>query len=288
MMLKFSPGTKRKQALLMRLGELTGFQPIAFAAPAGVFQCGDYLIDAQGNLTVEAEQADAQVLSRLLSEGMIGQGEVMLMQEHLNKRMVSFQALQDDITVYVGFPVPLAYFHGTGLRNLLYLIDSKEALLNQATDGCFHVPAGLMRAMQDDSCTYGTANFRRMLKAYACKHSERLKGIIITETHVIFTGFGKQATKEQMEAYAYLFLRMSAQAIWQKRIVRKKVAMQNEKYALRNWMVQMGMCGKEYRVARKVLLRKMDGVTTYATEEKARAARKKVHPCKTHKEGRKK
>lgn len=307
MMLKFEPGTQKKQALVTRLGELTGYQPIAYSAPRGAFQCGDYLVDGDGKLTVEAEQADAQVLSLLLSEGMIGQGEVLLMQEHLWKRMHRTLAVREDgltdATVLTGATVqtdagvgrneevstevslPLMYFSGTALRNLLYLMACKEPLLNKATDGCFHVPEGLLWAMQDDSCTYGTANFRRMLVAYEQANPATLVGLTITETHVIFTGIGKHATKEQRTAYTSLLLCMSAQAIHQRRIVRKPVDLRNEKYAMRNWMACMGMCGKEYQAVRRLLLKKMDGVTTYATAEKARAAREKVRKCR---KGRKK
>lgn len=301
MMLKFEPGTQKKQALVTRLGELTGYQPIAYSAPRGAFQCGDYLVDGDGRLTVEAEQADAQVLSLLLSEGMIGQGEVLLMQEHLWKRMHRTLAARGDgltdATVLTDAGVgrneeastevslPLMYFSGTALRNLLYLMACKEPLLNKATDGCFHVPEGLLRAMQDDSCTYGTANFRRMLVAYEQANPATLVGLTITETHVIFTGIGKHATKEQRTAYTSLLLCMSAQAIHQRRIVRKAIDLRNEKYAMRNWMACMGMCGKEYQAVRRLLLKKMDGVTTYATAEKARAAREKVRKCR---KGRKK
>lgn len=301
MMLKFEPGTQKKQALVTRLGELTGYQPIAYSAPRGAFQCGDYLVDGDGRLTVEAEQADAQVLSLLLSEGMIGQGEVLLMQEHLWKRMHRTLAARGDgltdATVLTDAGVgrneeastevslPLMYFSGTALRNLLYLMACKEPLLNKATDGCFHVPEGLLRAMQDASCTYGTANFRRMLVAYEQANPATLVGLTITETHVIFTGIGKHATKEQRTAYTSLLLCMSAQAIHQRRIVRKAIDLRNEKYAMRNWMACMGMCGKEYQAVRRLLLKKMDGVTTYATAEKARAAREKVRKCR---KGRKK
>lgn len=312
MMLKFEPGTQKKQALVTRLGELTGYQPIAYSAPRGAFQCGDYLVDGDGRLTVEAEQADAQVLSLLLSEGMIGQGEVLLMQEHLWKRMhrtlaacrdgLSEATVQTEATVLTDATVqtdasvernaevslPLMYFSGTALRNLLYLMACKEPLLNKATDGCFHVPEGLLRAMQDDSCTYGTANFRRMLMAYEQANPAALVGLTITETHVIFTGMGKHATKEQRTAYTSLLLCMSAQAIHQRRIVRKQIDLRNEKYAMRNWMACMGMCGKKYQAVRRLLLKKMDGVTTYATAEKARAAREKLRKCPKCRKGRKK
>ena len=39
--------------------------------------------------------------------------------------------------------------------------------------------------------------------------------------------------------------------------------MTNEKYAMKNWLVNMGFIGDEFKTARKVLLRRLNGDTAY-------------------------
>ena len=70
-MLQFKKNTEERKTLATRLGELTGIHPVYTRAPHYAYQIGDYWIDRDGNLTVEEDKADMEVLETLLGEGMI-------------------------------------------------------------------------------------------------------------------------------------------------------------------------------------------------------------------------
>ena len=76
-MLKFNRNTEERKTIAARLGELTGMQPFYTRAPRYAYEVGPYTIDRDGDLFVDEEQADADILTALMNEGLITGGEVV-------------------------------------------------------------------------------------------------------------------------------------------------------------------------------------------------------------------
>jgi len=74
-MLKFELNVAERKTLANRMEDLTGAHPVYTRAPLYAYEVGDYTIDRDGNLLVEAEKADADLLTTLLNEGLIRGGE---------------------------------------------------------------------------------------------------------------------------------------------------------------------------------------------------------------------
>jgi len=74
-MLKFELNIENRKDLAKRMEELTGIHPYYTRAPLYAYDIGAYTIDREGNLLVEPENADAEVLTTLLNEGLIRGGE---------------------------------------------------------------------------------------------------------------------------------------------------------------------------------------------------------------------
>ena len=74
-MLKFELNVAERKTLANRMEDLTGVHPVYTRAPLYAYEIGDYTIDRDGNLLVEAEKADADLLTTLLNEGLIRGGE---------------------------------------------------------------------------------------------------------------------------------------------------------------------------------------------------------------------
>ena len=74
-MLKFELNVAERKTLVNRMEDLTGVHPAYTRAPLYAYEIGDYTIDRDGNLLVEAEKADADLLTALLNEGLIRGGE---------------------------------------------------------------------------------------------------------------------------------------------------------------------------------------------------------------------
>lgn len=63
----------------------------------------------------------------------------------------------------------------------------------------------------------------------------------------------------KMKAYIQLCLAMSEMAKTAKTISPKKQQAENEKFAMRTWMIRMGMVGDEFKTAREHLIKKLSG-----------------------------
>lgn len=74
-MLKFELNVAERKTLARRMEELTGIHPYYTKAPLYAYDIGDYTIDRDGNLLVEPENADAELLTSLLNEGLIRNAE---------------------------------------------------------------------------------------------------------------------------------------------------------------------------------------------------------------------
>lgn len=161
-------------------------------------------------------------------------------------------------TGYVGLSIAtlLSQHHhnGVSLRNLVNLIYSRGELISKATDGIFLADKGLVDALKDDSCTYAVANFIHAVKEYEEQHGASLEGLTITDEKVTFTGFPTAPDYDHLTAFGHLAILMNQQAISQKRIQAKEVNDSNEKYALRTWLLRLGMNGPDFKQTRKILI----------------------------------
>ena len=69
---------------------------------------------------------------------------------------------------------------------------------------------------------------------------------------------------------------MNRMALEQKRIQAKTVDTTNEKYALRIWLLRIGLGGKEYKADRKRLMNHLSGHTAFRTPEAQEKAKRKA------------
>ena len=347
-MLKFNRNTEERKTVAARLGELTGMQPFYTRAPRYAYEVGPYTIDRDGDLFVDEDQADADVLTALMNEGLITGGEVVgdaderepdtepdgmqeareiqdgageseeiedpestefdmtgsdsISDEDASEESVSEEpqsdgpdteetdhaapedpedtdgdaAGEEPLDMNMNFEIPLGAHTGATLRNLVNLIYSRGPLVNQATGGHFEADTGLIEALKDDRCTYTRANFFRAVADYEDRHGKSLYGLTITPETVSFTGFGEAADVDHLRAFGHLAVMMNNQALHQKRIQAKAVDAANEKYAMRIWLVRIGMDGEEFKQTRKILMEKLTGHSAFRTPAEAEKAKAKA------------
>lgn len=343
-MLKFNRNTEERKTIATRLGELTGLQPFYTRAPRYAYEIGPYTVDRNGDLFVDEEQADADILTALMNEGLITGGEVVgeaddrkpdgtqeareapdemgesaetedsestepdmtasdsVSEENTSEESVTAEPQsagpdtegtgcadpensentdgdatgEETLDMNMNFEIPLGAHTGATLRNLVNLIYSRGPLVNQATGGHFEADAGLIEALKDDRCTYTRANFFRAIADYEDQHGKSLYGLTITPESVSFTGFGEAADVDHLRAFGHLAVMMNNQALHQKRIQAKAVDAANEKYAMRIWLVRIGMDGDEFKQTRKILMEKLTGHSAFRTPAEAEKAKAKA------------
>lgn len=335
-MLKFKLNVAERKTLAKRMEELTGIHPYYTKAPLYSYDIGSYTIDRDGNLLVEPENADAELLTTLLNEGLIRGGESIESTDdqpedteptdHLEEEPVtedteaetevldeqesedadtaeenepaedeSEEAAEPDNTAEdepdaeepesdeqpeaedqpeevpldLELAFPVSQHNGVTLRNLVNLLYSRGKLIGKATGGHFHVEEGLVEKLKDDSCTFAIMNFINAVSDYEAEHGAALEGLKITTEKVIFTGFPTASDHEHLTAFAQLAVLMNQQAISQKRIQAKDVNDENEKYALRTWLLRLGMNGPDFKETRKILMENLSGHAAFRTDEEA-------------------
>lgn len=335
-MLKFKLNVAERKTLAKRMEELTGIHPYYTKAPLYSYDIGNYTIDRNGNLLVEPENADAELLTTLLNEGLIRGGESIesmddqpedteltadmdeepvtedteaetevldeqepedadTAEEKEPAEDESEEAAEPDNTAEdepgaegpeseeqseaedqpgevpldLELAFPVSQHNGVTLRNLVNLLYSRGKLIGKATGGHFHVEEGLVEKLKDDSCTFAIMNFINAVSDYETEHGAALEGLKITTEKVTFTGFPTAPDHEHLTAFAQLAVLMNQQAISQKRIQAKDVNDENEKYALRTWLLRLGMNGPDFKETRKILMENLSGHAAFRTDEEA-------------------
>ncbi len=104
---------------------------------------------------------------------------------------------------------------------------------------------------------------------YETEHGASLEGLMITDEKVTFTGFPTAPDYDHLTAFGHLAILMNQQAISQKRIQAKDVNDENEKYALRTWLLRLGMNGPDFKETRKILMENLSGHAAFRTDEEA-------------------
>jgi hypothetical protein len=344
-MLKFELNVAERKTLAKRIEELTGIHPYYTKAPLYSYDIGSYTIDRDGNLLVEPENADAEMLTTLLNEGLIRGGESIestddrpedteltadtdeepvteaeaeemetdqmteagpealdeqesedasTAEENEPAEAESEDALEpgntaeddttedepdaesqetedqtEEVPLDLELAFPVSQHNGVTLRNLVNLLYSRGKLIGKATGGHFHVEEGLVEKLKDDSCTFAIMNFINAVSDYETEHGAALEGLKITTEKVTFTGFPTAPDHEHLTAFAQLAVLMNQQAISQKRIQAKDVNDENEKYALRTWLLRLGMNGPDFKETRKILMENLSGHAAFRTDEEA-------------------
>lgn len=334
-MLKFKLNVAERKTLAKRMEELTGIHPYYTKAPLYSYDIGSYTIDRNGNLLVEPENADAELLTTLLNEGLIRGGESIestddqpedteltanmdeepvteaeteqmpeaeleVLDEQESEDASTAEAESEDalepdnaaedepdaegpeseeqseaedqpeeVPLDLELAFPVSQHNGVTLRNLVNLLYSRGKLIGKATGGHFHVEEGLVEKLKDDSCTFAIMNFINAVSDYETEHGAALEGLKITTEKVVFTGFPTAPDHEHLTAFAQLAVLMNQQAISQKRIQAKDVNDENEKYALRTWLLRLGMNGPDFKETRKILMENLSGHAAFRTDEEA-------------------
>ena len=87
--------------------------------------------------------------------------------------------------------------------------------------------------------------------------------IEITDEKINFTWFPYTADGDELAAYTQFVSRLCDMARDAKRVSSKLTETDNDKYAFRCFLLRLGFIGKEYKTARKILLRNLTGNSAF-------------------------
>ena len=210
--------------------------------PTCAYQIGNCTIDRSGAVETEDEKTAEMVRAGLLEQGLIE----------------SPQAEVEETTV----SLPVEGMTAEGLKNLIFLIHSKQYLINRSfAEEVFRIPAELVEAL-------GSAEIpdaETFLQTFQ-SHAEGCRGISFPDGKITFT-LPTADDPDMIKAFTHLTAEMVRQAKEQKRISPKETIEENEKYYMRIWLLRLGFGGRDGKEVRDILMKNLKGNSAFRTDE---------------------
>ena len=218
-------------------------QPAKYlGVPTCSYQIGNCTIDRSGAVETEDEKTAELVRAGLLEQGLIETPHTEV----------------DETTV----SLPVEGMTAEGFKNLIFLIHSKQYLINRAfAEEVFRIPAELTEELGSAELP-DTEAFLQVFKS----HAGGCKGIGFFDGKMAFT-LPAINDPDMILAFTHLAAAMAQQAREQKRIKPDETIEENEKYYMRIWLLRLGFGGKEGKEVRNLLLKNLKGHSAFRTEE---------------------
>ena len=230
-----------RKAMAKAIAEYSGKELRYMGPPSFAYAVGSYLIDRDGVITSETEEENAEF-----------------------RAFLEENSFAEPTIEYLNINLPIEDMDGVQLKNLVFMLHSKQYLLNKATGRAgVAVSEGLVAALQDNLPTTKD----EFLSLFWANLGET-RGISFSDTAVIII-FPLSNEPECSKAYTELAAAMLAKAKEAKRVSPAEQKPENEKYYFRIWLIQLGLGGKDSKDTRKVLMEKLVGHSAFRTDEEA-------------------
>lgn len=257
-------GAERK-ALVKAIADHLEEKAQYLGVPSCAYRIGDFTVTKDGTLEFD-DRTDSEIVEGLY-EAIAAAGFTFEKPEE--------EGSAEPVSLTVS--VPASQHTGSTLRNLVNLLYTRANLLNKALGTAFRVDEGLTEALANDSTMLTAEAFRKAVAAYEDEHGKAVDGLTIEPDKLTFSGLPETDDPERIKTFTTLCAMMNKMALTQKRIQAKAVNEENEKYALRIWILRLGMNGPEYKEERKVLMANLSGHCAFRTEaEKKRWQERQV------------
>lgn len=251
--------TMNRKEMVVKLSEYLGVKQKYLGPPSFAYEIRTeevmYHIDRYGEITN-------------------AQGVVMTFEEIVNPQEVSEETVvavettreQEDTPFVDGIELtlPLEGHTGISLQNIVNMLSSKQHLIMKAflTDTLF-VGEDFAKELNEEQIDTVEA----FKIAVDKQGTHRCPGLAfdLGEQTLTFKLTDTPLTPERINAFKDLGALISSYAKQLKRTSFKQSQDENPKYALRTWLIRIGMNGPEYKETRKILLKNLQGSGAYRT-----------------------
>ena len=158
--------------------------------------------------------------------------------------------------------IPMDGHSGTTLKNIVNMLSSKQHLIMKSIG----IEEKLMDGkFAEDLSLKTTTTLDEFKVAVEEIGTERCKGITFDFENNIYTYNipSDNLAYEKISSFAVLAARINEFAKEQKRTSYKVTQDDNPKFALRTWLIRLGMKGKGYKGVRKALLENLEGNSAF-------------------------
>lgn len=230
---------ENRKELVKSIGEFLGEKPKYVGPPSYAYKAEGFIIERDGTVVSESEMDGERMRAHLEEQGFV-------------------EPTQELETLKVN--VPLEGMEGPQLQNLIYMIRSKQYLLNRVVGKeQFSISDEFIERLQSNP----PESKEEFYEIYE-ENTESISGLSFEDDKVTFN-FPASEKPEKNRAYVELAAMMVAHAKEAKRISPKVSEPENEKYYLRVWLVRLGLGGSGAKESRKALLEGLKGHTAFRT-----------------------
>lgn len=242
--------TTDRRALAQQISQLLG-EPVMYAgAPSFAYRVGNTAIDRNGNLEVPDDVPET-LRPFLIEQGWL-KAELISEPEEITADELAISFPVEGITV-------------TALKNLTFMLYTRQNLINHMTgENRLWISDLLVNRLQE--CTPETPEaFTELLDD--CRAMGELEGFDFREGIVTISFPFDETQPEKWTAYAGLTHRTIRAAQEATRVTPKRIETDNEKYAMRSWLMRLGYGGPDLKAERRILLADLQGYAAFKTSD---------------------
>ena len=226
---RFELSERSRKELVKDISEIMREKAEYMRMPTCAYRIGGYTIAKDGTLTWGADVTDAGILLQALTARGWNYAIVIdtaVTEETQPEYPSTDEEMPDADTYDFCIELPEEALPDAARVNLDRIIESKGKLLR--------------KALGTDTLVYEIADGK-----------------------IRFPWFHISGSPEEVTAYTQLITALAEMAKNSKRITAKERTMCNEKYAFRCFLLRLGFIGDEYKAARRVLLKNLDGSSAF-------------------------
>ena len=259
--------TTDRKALARQIAELL-HEEVAYAGvPSCAYKIGAVTIDRGG-----AIHTDVSIVLATLKPFLIEQGYIASEPETTEQEATATQLSASDIE-QMEISVPAEGMSVTALKNLIFMLYSKQHMLNRAIgQEVFHISDEVVARLSEYTPESPEA-LTQLIDDFRARGE--LDGVDFRDGQVTLR-FPFDAVKpEEWAVYGALSAGIVKAAMNATRVFPKRLEPENEKYFMHSWLLRMGLSGPEHKELRKLFLRNLRGHSAFPSDNEAQKHREK-------------
>jgi len=261
-----------RRAMVTQISEHLHIPAVYLFVPTCAYRIGAIIVNTDASISAD-DAADLEAIRPLLIEKGYIDSEAVHSEEPALDQKTDDDAYDYDSEISklaIGFP----YDDKTPgmLRNLIYILYSKQTLLNHSIGhDCLAVSDAVIESLKD-SMPETTEDFASRMSGYT--ETGDIKGIEFQDGKVFIT-YSQTYDRDWYYTFLHLIQKMFEAAATATRVFPDHQQPESEKYVMRSWLVRLGMGTAEYKGIRQRLLKNLKGHSAFPSEEAAQRHRDK-------------
>ena len=258
--------TASRKELAKAIGKELGIEAKYMGVPSCNYQIGQYILDKEGVL----HGPDFEPLRSFLQRnGMLPEDDISLSGE---PTVQEEEPAQENTADFVSVTVPADGITPLQLKNLIFMLYSKQYLIGKMTGGDLLNIPDFLEARLIEKTPETIADFLSLLDT---AKEKGMTGFDFREDKVTLTFRAHPDEPGRNMVYAMFTARILKAAREATRIFPEKQEPENEKYFARAWLLRLGYGGAAYKDERNLLLKHLKGHSAFPNDEAAEKHKEK-------------